>query len=548
MERMKIGSISPEICPISKFYMEKALSLRLPTIQREFVWDEEDIKELLDSIINGHPIGAVIVWRPNVEFPSVPLIGKDLKVKQPAYILDGQQRITALMLAINGWKIERGDEEIKKLPIHFVPESEKFYIGSKKGIDVSLIIKAAMADPDALSKLHKEYPGTFRKAINLVGSKVINYPLPLYNLESDVTDENKEKVYEGIAEIFIRVNSAGVKIGNLEMFLSFFASAFPKEAKDKIIEAHKNFSRVFKLDLEPIIRFVFSKMGMTQNQITKVKSFKPAIEELKEKYKGKIREINTIIDRSSKSVAIVLDILDKEFGISSTQFLPSQNTLLPLFEYIYNREYEGPMATKNERNKMLRWFLIASFNGLYSSSPNRKIEEDLGIIKSNKKFPDDKLFKAMKERIETNTINRYWILDYYQDVFRGGGKEYLMLLDILLHRSRATDWAGKVIKSEDADIHHIFPYALLKENGVTDAKKINSIANLTLISRPMNEEIGDELPEIYLPQYIKDESLLEQHFIPIKKQLWSVNNFEKFLDARLKLIWRATKELLEELS
>lgn len=550
MERIKIGSISPEICPLGKFYTEKVSGLRLPTIQREFVWDAEDIKELLDSIINGYPIGAIIIWKPDIEFPSVPLIGEEEKVRQPAYILDGQQRITALMLAINGWKIKRGDKEILSSPIHFVPESEKFYIGSRKGIDVSLIIKAAMADPDALIKLQKEYPSTYKKAIDLVGRKVISYPLPLYNLESYITEETKEKVYEGIAEIFTRVNSAGVKIGNLAMFLSFFAAVFPREAKDKIIEIHKNFSKVFELDLEPIIRFVFSKMGMKQNQITKVPSFKRAIEDLKEAYKGKDKEVNKVINRVGKSIGVILGLLDEEFGISSTQFLPSQNALLPLFEYCYNSGFEkSGDISKTLKNKMLNWFLVASFNGIYSSSPNKKIEEDLGIVKKNRKFPTDELFKVMKDRIRTDTIESKYILNYYQDVLRGRvGKEYLMLLDILLYRSGATDWTGKVVKSEEAAIHHIFPRECLKENGFTDSQKINSIANLTLISQDINAEIGDELPEEYIPQYAREVSVLDQHFIPPNKQLWEIDCFEDFLDARLKLIWKATKNLLEELT
>jgi hypothetical protein len=96
--------------------------------------------------------------------------------------------------------------------------------------------------------------------------------------------ETGEEIYERIADIFTRVNSAGVKIGNLEMFLSFFAAVFPKEHKDKIIEMHERFSESVELDLEPVIRFVFSRMEMTQNQITKVASFKKSIRRLRERY------------------------------------------------------------------------------------------------------------------------------------------------------------------------------------------------------------------------------------------------------------------------
>ena len=68
--------------------------LRIPSIQRQFVWDAEYIKELIDSIVNGYPIGAVIIWEPTSSFPSAPLYGKDVKSGR-RYVLDGQQRLTA---------------------------------------------------------------------------------------------------------------------------------------------------------------------------------------------------------------------------------------------------------------------------------------------------------------------------------------------------------------------------------------------------------------------------------------------------------------------
>src|SRR4030042_3928362 len=411
MQRTRIATTTVEKCSFSKFYSDKAQSLRLPTIQREFVWDAEDVKKLLDSIVQGYPIGSIIIWKPDVKFPSVPLVGEDNETSSPEYVLDGQQRLTSLLLIMNGWKLKRKDKEIKTSKICFIPESERFYIGEKTGIDVSLAVRAAMADPDALTALQRDYPGNFQKAIKLVGQKVTGYELPLYILESHVTEDNKEDIYEGIAEIFTRVNSAGEPIGNLAMFLSFFAAAFPREAKDEIIELHEQFSESFGLDLEPLIRFVFSKMGMKQNQITKVKAFKPAIKELKEKYKKKQRQVLEIIGRARNSIETILRLLETEFGISSLHLLPSQIALLPIFEYAYNREVKDiEKFSIFEKRRMLKWFLITSFNGMYSSSPNKKLEEDLELIKGYRRFPFDSLLRLMRQRIRTDTIEREDVL------------------------------------------------------------------------------------------------------------------------------------------
>lgn len=544
---MTIGSIKPELIPLRKLFKEEAASLHIPSIQRQFVWDAEDIKMLVYSIINGYPIGAVIIWEPKTRFPSAPLMGESTKSDGERYVLDGQQRLTALMLIKNGWELVRGSKKIVTTAISYVPENDKLYLSSKKGIDLSLIVNATLGDADSLLRLQKNYPSLYNKAIDRLGEKIVNYELPFYVLKPGTAAG--EEVYEKIAEIFTLVNSAGVKIGNLEMFLSFFAAAFPRQEKDKVIHMHEEFSEKFELDLEPIVRFVFSRMGLTQNQITKVASFKKSIKNLREKYSDQKAKIGAILDRCRTSILLVMELLDQEFGISTTQFLPSQNALLPLFDAIFEKNLDDAEKVKpKERKSMLRWLLIASFNGIYSSSPNYKLDEDLEIIRKNSKgFPLRDLLAAMQDRApHRNTIEKSDVVNAYNNVLRGRvGKEYLMLLDILLHRNEASDWSGKSLVSEDAAVHHIFPREFLKDNGETRDDMINCLANLTFISPGINSEIGDTPPEEYLPQY--DEDILRRHLIPVNRKLWKMDKFEDFLDARLRLIWEKTAALLDEL-
>jgi hypothetical protein len=244
-----------------------------------------------------------------------------------------------------------------------------------------------------------------------------------------------------------------------------------------------------------------------------------------------------------------MEALDQEFGISTTQFLPSQNALILLFDAVFERGHKDAKTIKDkERKGMLRWLLIASFNGIYSSSPNYKLGEDLEIIRKNSRgFPLHDLLDAMLNRNpRRNTIEKSDVVKEYRNVLRGRvGKEYLMLLDILLHRNEVSDWSGKSLVSEDAAVHHIFPREFLKENGETRDDWINCLGNLTFISPAINSEIGDTPPEDYLPQY--DEDILQRHLIPVNKKLWKMDRFEDFLDARLRLIWEKTATLLEEL-
>lgn len=544
---MQIGSIKPEVTALRQFFKKEAASLRIPSIQRQFVWDAEDIKELVDSIVSGYPIGAVIIWEPKSRFPSAPLIGKTNTPGQHRYVLDGQQRLTALMLIQTGWKLNRGSKEIATTPISYVPDNQKLYLSGKKGINLSLIVNASLGDAESILKLQRDYPKTYKKAMDGVGEKIVNYELPFYVLKSS---GDGDEVYEKIAEIFTRVNSAGVKIGNLEMFLSFFATAFPKEYKDTIIQMHDEFSERYELDLEPLVRFVFSRMGLTQNQITKVDSFKKSVHVLREKFAQQKKEIGRILNRAKSSAEIVMQMLVDEFGAATTQYIPSQNALLPLFDSVFQRDYEDvadlPPA---EKRKMLRWFILASFNGIYSTSANHKLEADLQTIRGNSsKFPLDELLSAMKNRSpHRNTLEKDDIVGAYTNVLRGrSGKEYLMLLDVLLHRGNATDWAGAPVVSEQAAAHHIFPREFLKEHGETRDEYINCLGNLTLISPSINSEIGDVPPDEYLARF--DEDVLRRHFIPENKKLWKLDRFEDFLGERLRLLWKQSASLIEELT
>jgi hypothetical protein len=302
--------------------------------------------------------------------------------------------------------------------------------------------------------------------------------------------------------------------------------------------------------VQPLVRFIFSRLGVSQNQLTKITSFRRAMQTLKERYAGDTKQVGQTLSRVEMATGVALEVLDKHFGIASSQFLPSQNTLLALFDFIFTREFSSAKDIPGkDRRRMLYWFIVGSFNGIYSSSANWKIEEDLAIIRSGKGgFPLDALLKAMKDRPpRANAINKSDVTDERFNVLRGRtGKEYLMLLDVLLHRNQAMDWAGKNIISEDAAVHHIFPREFLKEYGETRDEYINCIGNLTLIDPSINSEIGDTPPEDYLKGF-KDPDLLDRHMIPADPKLWKFDNYEKFLDARLKLVWKKASEMLEEL-
>ncbi|HEC1786220.1 TPA: DUF262 domain-containing protein, partial [Campylobacter lari] len=85
---------------------------QIPKFQRDFVWKKEQVAKLIDSLIKGFPIGSFILWKTKERLRSLKKIGNyflnDIKEGDfVLYVLDGQQRMTSLYLAINGVQIEK---------------------------------------------------------------------------------------------------------------------------------------------------------------------------------------------------------------------------------------------------------------------------------------------------------------------------------------------------------------------------------------------------------------------------------------------------------
>jgi hypothetical protein len=533
---------------ISEVLGEDPSDYYLPTIQRDFVWDEDDIKQMIESILNGYPIGIITIFKTDIEFPSIPLVDSDSNQKEKKtrlYVLDGQQRLTSLLLIKNGWKIRRNGETIERTPIYFNPDDvvKSLRVKGRRpiGYDFSDLIKMltfAEAPEPHLQKTLESLRKTF-----------LDRPIAFYIVEVKRDGKSEEEIYKDMSEIFTRINRAGIRLGNLEMFLSFFASA--SVGKQEIVNMHRELNAKYSMDLEPVIRFIFSNLDLSQNQITKTDSFKRAVKDIKSRYiDSKIREV---IENCKKCIETAMVLLHQELGISTTQILPAETALVPLFQYLYTAGVLAPNeVNQHERNRIMKWFILASFNGLYSSQTNTKLESDLKIVKGanpSTSFPLQKLLDSMQDKIKTTEISKKDFTNVDINILRGAaGKKYLFLEYILLCKNEATDWAGKLLierSFNELDRHHIFPKDLLRQRIDEDAT-INHIGNLTFIDRILNKELQDRLPEDYLSSI--DEDVLKKHFIPLDKQLWKMDQYEQFIQQRAELMWQGAESLLNNLS
>ena len=280
-----------------------------------FVWNERKIADFLDSLYKGYPVGVITLIKTKHDFPKLPVEDRndDNSSEEKFYVIDGQQRITSLLLMKNNggeekWELSRSRKIISRNYIGYNPEETEIKFITRRGTNVANVLKKAIDYQEIKDDKGKE-----------MAKRILDYKIPMsiINLEFE-SDEDTDKIYEDIADMFIRVNSSGVRIGSIEMFLSFFSGAFDKnDIKAKINEIHVRLDKNYSIDLEPILRFIFWRLGITQNDF-KPKKFRGAIIKLKEKLKVERKDIIGELNKCEQVIENTFKFFSEELGLNKS--------------------------------------------------------------------------------------------------------------------------------------------------------------------------------------------------------------------------------------
>jgi len=252
-------------------------SLWLPSFQRRFVWDSDDIKAFFDSLLNGNPVGILPLWRSKNPEDSDPfalrvLVGEG-KSSENYLIVDGQQRVLSLLLLLNGWSIRVGDMEYTRQPISFNPTRYVIEAG-KRGLDLSEGMRAHLGLKD-VDTLKKRYAGEYVDRLLGFCERVSSYKIPVYFMDLD----DEKSPLERAAEIFILANRAGQRITNVELMLSYVSGVLIPEASSIIRRSYDELQAEFKeLDSNALTRYSFGVgLDLKQRQIDDVERFRSAV-------------------------------------------------------------------------------------------------------------------------------------------------------------------------------------------------------------------------------------------------------------------------------
>tara|TARA_Y100001934_G_scaffold69085_1_gene85689 strand:- start:94 stop:1896 length:1803 start_codon:yes stop_codon:yes gene_type:complete len=567
----------------------KSGEIAIPEIQRPFVWDSTKVRDLMDSLYQGYPVGYIIAWKN----PSVRL--KDGSLSEGRKILiDGQQRVTALTAALVGQKvIDKNYKEIN-IQIAFNPMEEKFEVSnpairkSKQWLpDIAPIIQGEIG----LLKLIRQYREANAEAKEEQLETVFTKLLGLTKRQIGLIELNADLDIETVTEIFIRINSKGVVLSQADFVMSKIAANeshggnqlrkaidyfchmavapefYPHIRDNDTTFATSNYFKhmewlknenddLYDPSYTDMLRVAFTSqfnrgrledlVALLSGRNFETREYEQKIEE--ESYdKLKLGVEQFMNETNFKRYVMII----KSAGFVDCKLIRAQSPLN--FGYIlYLTLRSGNYSQPDIEKYVRRWFVLTTLASRYSGSPESRFDEDIKAISTQ---PFVEYLTAMEE---AELSKAFWTAGLPRSLTTSnvGHPSFNVFLASQAY-SNDRGFLSKDITVRDmlehrGDIHHIYPKNLLKKQGHT-RRTYNQVANYVYMQQETNIAVSDNAPSKYLESVkeqcesgiakyggIVDESLLiknfEENAIPNALLEGKIVEYDEFLEARRKLM------------
>ncbi|MCX7666045.1 MAG: DUF262 domain-containing protein [Gemmataceae bacterium] len=544
--------------------------LRLPEMQRGYVWKATRVRDLFDSLYRGYPSGSILVWETDekVATQAFAVNQRESQYKTTRLLLDGQQRLTSLSAVIRGEPIHvRGrkkpieilfnldhpenlcvvtevneetntDEEgvsaempdstedeiqnrfnqmafvVSSRNLELRPEWVKVTDVFKSDSDVEFLKRAGIKNFD--DPRYEKYSQRLKRLRN-----IRKYTYRIDILERDLS-------YEEVTEIFVRVNSLGAKLRGSDLALAQITARW--RGSLEIFQSFQNQCRQYGFDFDLVV-FLKTLIVLASGQSRFNTIGKFLMDELKSAW-----------EESKQAIEYAINFLKMNVGIDSPALLSSYHLLIVVAYWGHIRKYN---ILPDESHQFRTWLLLVNAKGRYSrGSSESLLDQDIAILR------DGGGPKELIDRLRLQ-VGR---LDISVEELEGRNqRSSLFKMMFLAFRSNgAMDWYTQLKIALDhkgtqhqLQFHHIFPKAILKKKSIPD-REIDDIANLAFIAGKTNRKISHKPPSEYLSPIIKNSGtrLFETQCIPTESKLLEIENYKLFLSERRKLIVKRLNQFL----
>lgn len=565
--------------------------IAIPEIQRPFVWDTTKVRDLLDSLYQGYPIGYIIAWQnPNVRLKG----GKDSFGKK--VLIDGQQRVTALAAAVLGWQVVMADYRKTRIKIAFNPRDERFEVCNPAiENDVTWIsdVSPLYTGKASILSVLKDYVGRNPQADESKIYTTLEKLISIKHKQIGIIELAHDLDIDTVTEIFIRINSKGVVLGQADFAMSKIASSeqYGGPLLRKTIDYFCHmavepgfYETIKEVDTEFAATPYFAKMVWLRNEnddlydpdytdllrvVLIAKFGRGKLADLVSLLSGRNFETRSFEQRIAEESFSTLEQGINEFmsethfkrfvmivrsaGFVDSSFIRSQAALNMSYAfYLMMRELK--LEDGFIERWVRRWFVMSLITGRYTNSPESTFDRD---VRDFKTYGPETLLANAEAMLHSDS---YWEVTIAQELETSSTSNPLWGVFLAAQvKGKDKGFLSRDISIEDlvthkGDIHHIFPKDFLKKNGLTKGK-YNQIANFVYMQSEINIKIGNKAPKAYfdilksqceggalklgsIDDLAELKKNLQMNGIPESIMEMGFENYESFLEERRKLMAR----------
>jgi hypothetical protein len=565
-------------------------TIRLPDIQRPFVWPNAKVRDLIDSMYRGYPVGELMFWA-NKDGDHTTAIGSDTKTQDASMqVVDGQQRLTSLYAVLKGLQVWREDYSREAIKLAFNPLTGRFEVPTaiiKRQADWIADIVGVFKDPIEarhmyLDRLRDDPRHNVDSSLARDVEVAIQRLAKLREYSFQVVQIKEEVARETVAEIFVRINSEGVNLSSADFILTWM-SVFWEQGRTELEKWARN-SRFTPAEVVSILDekttwtphnpYMSFEPGQILRVAVAVGLRRAKLQDAYNVLRG--RDPRTrIIDPARREVELArlktgqahatrplhwdefLKVLERA-GFRSKDMITSENTVLYTYALWIIGRIDFKVPVDELREVMARWFFMSQITGRYTSSPETRMQEDLNRLDGLPAVAAE-FVKILDAQIDVAVPDDWWrvTLPNNLDTSSAGAPAYVAYIaalnildaDVLLATSKVKDWINPNRRTlKGIEKHHLFPRDYLKTTlGLKDNKKINQVANFALVEWSDNITISNQPPTVYWPQEVADKNIEdarrvrqeEWHALPDE---WTMLPYDEFLDQRRRLMAKVIHE------
>ncbi len=565
----------------------------LPDLQRPFVWQDNKVRELLDSMMKGYPIGYIMLWASPDDYENTVHIGKNEKIyKRPNdLVIDGQQRLTALLAAMYGVTIMDKNYKERAIRISFNPLTREFAVWTpafeKNPEWISEISQVFAADEEHnISKFRKAYI----KIVNEGRTK--NNEEELTEDEEDCIEENINDLLnlgiyslptlkinskaneEDVADIFVRVNSGGQNLTE-KNFIETLIAVYDNAVHDKInkfcadsrIPANgTSFNQILQVDPSHLIRMSVG-VGFRRARLRYVYMLLRGKNLKTGEITQNIREENLKIFKDSLDIVTNLNNwhafmnLFASAGYLKGSFVASSNAVVFSYVLYLIGKYDYKVSSVELQKIISKWIFMSTITGFYTGSTESQVEKQFADLRDvhnadefvvyldsviANRFTDDYFEYSLPSELNSSSATSPAWYGYIAAINVLGTPMLFSTAPLSQYFILGTSGDKNSI-----DKHHIFPKNYLGKIGYNNDRDRNQIANFTYLDYATNIDISDAPPTEYVSRY--RDKLGEEGYKLACKQNALPENFEQlsypeFLIKRRILMAQIVKKAYDKLN